>query len=391
MWLKAVAIIASIFGVILLVRSLFFYTLNHYLHSYVAGEPSILFYPFQVLKKPKEERIPPISDILERGDILVRDYRDKTVKENTHRKFETKDAAKIRVVTLNIEMGKQIDKVITSLKELDPDIVFLQEVDFNTVRTGYVDIIGEIASELKMNSLFTVELVMPPEETRQYLPKKVAYDPNIIGYEGNAILSKFDFVEKKGLIVPCAKEKKHRRKTHNEAVVVCEVPNHGFVGCYCVHLDTYGSGVTGRVDQYYDILKDVKAQQKKYQGPNSTNQKPFYQIVGGDMNTLCHGLARFIPYTASDWYSALGRIGDCEATYFQTEAVEKGNEKFELNLRDPFDKVKDITFSSFKGLYQGKLDWLLMSENIETLDYKICPITKKCSDHQWVLVDIQLC
>jgi len=89
--------------------AIFFYLLDKYLHEYVAGEPNFIFPGFEVLKKPKEERVPPLSDTLERGDILVRDFRDETVKENTRQKFETKDAAKIRVVTLNIEMGKQIN------------------------------------------------------------------------------------------------------------------------------------------------------------------------------------------------------------------------------------------------------------------------------------------
>jgi len=281
--------------------------------------------------------------------------------------------------------------VIEHLKSLDADIIFLQEVDVNTVRTGFVDIVGEIGNALKLNTIFTVELIMVPEDTRQYLPKDCGYTPDIIGYEGNALLSKFDFVERKGLVVPCARVTKHRMKTHNEAVAVCEVPNHGYVGCHAVHLDTYGSGVTGRVEQYLNILKDVKALKKKYEEEiDETPKKPFYQIVGGDMNTLCHGIARCLPYTASDWYSALGRLGYCEACHFQTEAVEYGNEKFGLNLRDPFDKTKDSTFCSFGGLYQGKLDWLLLSENIEVVDRQICPHSKKCSDHQWVMVEAQL-
>jgi endonuclease/exonuclease/phosphatase family metal-dependent hydrolase len=389
MWLKYAGIIVAIFFTLLVLRTIIYIILDHYLHAYVAGEPSVVFHGFNILTKPKEERVAPLAEVYDRGDIIVRDFRDKTIIENIRQKFDTKDAAKIRVVSLNIEMGKLIDKIITDLQELDADIIFLQEVDVNTVRAGYVDTVGEIAKSLKMNSLFTVELVMPPEETRQFLPKDIRYDPNIIGYEGNAILSKFDFVETKGLIVPCARVKKHWRKTHNEAVVVCDIPNHGYVGCYCVHLDTYGSGVTGRIEQYLNILEDVKEQKKKYEG--ASDKKPFYQIVGGDMNTLCHGVARFFPYIASDWYSVFGRVGNYEACHFQTEAVAIGNKKYGLNLNDPFDKTKDITFCAFKGLYQGKLDWLLLSENIDPVDRKICPTDKKCSDHQWILVDAQLC
>jgi len=244
---------------------------------------------------------------------------------------------------------------------------------------------------LKMNSLFTVELVMPGDTTSQQLPEEQSsYDKEIIGYEGNGILSKFDFVETKGLVVQCARHIKHKFKTHNEAVAVCEIPGYGCLGCYCIHLDTYGTGVKGRAKQFLEILEDVSAQRSKYEQTGEKNEKNFYQIVGGDLNTLCHGMARIIPKVACDWHSVLGTLGYCEAGYFQENAVDYGNKIYGLSLSDPFDKNKDITFNSLKGFYKGKLDWLLISKNLHPLERKVCPLNDRCSDHQWILVDAQL-
>ncbi|ETO22210.1 hypothetical protein RFI_14990 [Reticulomyxa filosa] len=428
-----------------LLRTLYYFLLAYYERAYFTGKTTILFNGFDPIDLTPS--VPPLSNQLTRGDILVRDFRDETAKKKIEQRFKEKsERQSIRIVTVNIEM----------------------------------DTIGEIANALKMNSLFTAEIItVTNKKIRKHFEKGVISDTTNIGYEGviclqfstsikkkkeemckedwekkvffchwyietlhlwlfflmieicnqnfkisklflfcffyspfflyktgNGILSKFDFVETKGLIVSCAREKsKHTDKTHTEAVAVCDIPHFGLLGCYCLHLDTNWTGVKGRVRQYLEILEDVSNQRTKYLKVN----KNFHQVLGGDLNTLCCGLARFLPPFACNWYSSVGTLkqhipfsksfcffvlflkkDQYESTYFQKHGVEYGNKIYNLDFRDPFDKVKDVSFYALNGLYQAKLDWLLLSAGLKPTHWEVCPLDDKCSDHQWIFTDIEL-
>lgn len=72
-----------------------------------------------------------------------------------------------------------IDAIVKAIKEQDPDIIALQEVDVNTVRTGKINEAALIAEKLKMNFFFA---------------KAIDHDG---GDYGVAILSKFPLSETK--------------------------------------------------------------------------------------------------------------------------------------------------------------------------------------------------
>ena len=62
-----------------------------------------------------------------------------------------------------------------------------------------------------------------------------------------------------------------------------------------------------------------------------------------------------------------------------------------VDMRDPFDAVKDITMEKKyvnKSVYRHKLDWLLY--DIDCLYVKHCFVSKDCnaSDHQYCLMDV---
>jgi endonuclease/exonuclease/phosphatase family metal-dependent hydrolase len=61
------------------------------------------------------------------------------------------DPAHLRVVTWNIERGKEYDAIVRVLKGLDADVVMLQEVDRGCHRTGYRDVARDLAHALEMN------------------------------------------------------------------------------------------------------------------------------------------------------------------------------------------------------------------------------------------------
>jgi len=251
--------------------------------------------------------------------------------------------------------------------------------DINTQRAHYVDVLGEIANELHLNSLFACEQIISADPFCWKNDEK----PMMDGYEGTAILSKYDFVSTKGLILDSVRKgKKRPHGRHNECCAIIKVNESVNVGVYSLHLDPHRCGVQGRVLQYLQCLEDVKRQRVE----NGVR----HQILCGDLNTVVNGIARLNFSLAPDYQSMIGTLGLAESEWFDLKAVRFGNMKYGLNFSDPFDKNKDFTFHSFKGLYKGKLDWCLLSKAFTVMSKRVGGIEDRCSDHQWIMVEVAL-
>lgn len=111
------------------------------------------------------------------GQFYTADYRDASCA------FKPSDT--IRVVQWNIERGYKLEKITEELIALNADIVFLQEIDVNCERSGYVDVGTCLAKALHMNYLYTSEF----EELHSPLREPHTQGG---GIHGNGILSKFD-------------------------------------------------------------------------------------------------------------------------------------------------------------------------------------------------------
>jgi endonuclease/exonuclease/phosphatase family metal-dependent hydrolase len=102
--------------------------------------------------------------------------------------FLTADESLIKVVTYNIQFGKgqdgriDLQRTIDTLKELDADIVSLQEVERYSARSGFQDQVYVIAQALEMNATFYPSLSYPGL------------------YYGNVILSRFPIKESTHLL-----------------------------------------------------------------------------------------------------------------------------------------------------------------------------------------------
>lgn len=89
----------------------------------------------------------------------------------------------IKVVSYNIQYGKgqdgqvNLQRAIDTLKEINADIISLQEVERYSLRSGFEDQIQSIAKELGMNGVFFPSVAYPGM------------------YYGNAILSRFPIKE----------------------------------------------------------------------------------------------------------------------------------------------------------------------------------------------------
>lgn len=308
-----------------------------------------------------------------------------TIRHNFGSKKKEKNQNSIRFTSLNMERGKQMDKIIEQLQQLNSDIIFLQEVDYFSKRGGRLDQAGEIAKILKMNSFWVCEF-----EIRDPCNLKDDFNHSHLGCEGNAILSKFPIIESQAVLLDCQQIPKpgHRPyKSHIEAMGVIEISNNSTI-CVCsVHIDPHYTGKLGRGKQYTQLVQKLIPFLKKYP-----------TVIAGDFNTVCTGIGRVnIPKLSPDWDSALGSLGHSEALVFENRTIAKTNDIIksecgELSiLRDPFDKQKDTTFCGMSGLYNAKLDWCLLSNHFNMNSYFVGNKPEQlCSDHLWITVDAEL-
>lgn len=84
------------------------------------------------------------------GDVLIYDYRPKT-------KIAPSQNEELKVLQWNIERGYKLSEIIVEIKKLDPDIVFLQEVDIGCLRSGSVDQMITLCSSCGLLGGFVTE------------------------------------------------------------------------------------------------------------------------------------------------------------------------------------------------------------------------------------------
>jgi len=289
----------------------------------------------------------------------------------------------LKVISLNIERGKQMDKVVLQLRKLDPDIILLQEVDYFSRRGGRIDQAKELARILNMNSFWVCEINIRDKCT---MPDSM--DCEHLGCEGNAVLSKYPLITAEAIILQCQQwlQPGHRNfKSHAQALVVVDVPNRSPVVACSAHLEPHFTGVHGRARQYSELVSKIIPYLKKYP-----------TVVGGDFNTVCTGIGRFnIPKLSPNLFQAFSSFGKSEAEQFQENSVEKENVNIRNQcgsvavLTDPFDKSKDTSFTGMSGLFTAKLDWCLMSQHFRPTAFRVGNKPEDhCSDHMWIYTEL---
>lgn len=111
-----------------------------------------------------------------------------------------------KVMSLNMNVGSTVanfDAMVDLIKEYDPDLLFLRQVDSATTRAGKVDRPGAIAKALKMDA---------------YFKKNIDYQT---GGFGNAVLSKFPIKEKYSQLL--SREEGNTAELRSMAMIKVEV------------------------------------------------------------------------------------------------------------------------------------------------------------------------
>lgn len=140
----------------------------------------------------------------------------------------------IKVMSVNMRIGSPSDLplAIKLIKDYDPDLVFLRQVDSATTRADKVDRVKAVAEEVGMESFFVKN-----------------FDYQTGGF-GNAVLSKFSILEKTGVILD--RVEGSNAELRSLAVIKVEVDVHNHLYFMGTELDP--SVVENRNLQVREIL-----------------------------------------------------------------------------------------------------------------------------------------
>lgn len=180
----------------------------------------------------------------------------------------------IRVVTWNIDRGTAFQLIGSELAKNSADLCLLQEVDWNTKRTGQADVAAQLAKRLQLNLSYGVEFEELSQESGQR------------AFIGQATLTRLPIRKSRILRfqtqsgfwkprswMPSSLPLMQRRLGSRIALVTELDFSGGLLVVYNVHLE---SRSMGRIQwaQLDEILADLK------QYPPNTPA-----IIGGDLNT----------------------------------------------------------------------------------------------------------
>lgn len=251
-----------------------------------------------------------------------------------------------RLLNWNIERGYAPDKLLAYLRQVNPDILCLQELDWGNKRTNELDVTDHLARELGLAGYFGIEFfeLVTPERGANLAGG---------GVHGNAILTRFapsavyrvelprlfDWEQLPAGLQPAVT--RQRRLGGRFALCADFQLGDQTLTVASVHLENNGIGVDGRAAQLTHLAEALAARQK----PGDA------AIIAGDLNTLeawpvrLLGRARGPVSTRKPWYLP-------ESRWLQREVLPA------LGYSDPFS-YRDWTYEAF-GLYREKLDWILL-------------------------------
>lgn len=253
-------------------------------------------------------------------------------------------SSEVKVLSWNINRGYCPVMIANYIKQVDPDIVCLQEVDWLNRRTKNADVLQEIAERTGMVGYYAVEFL---EIDTPYRDKTLAGG----GACGNAILTRLRPERCYRIDLPgqfdwggwANSTARRQKRIGGRCAVVAEFAVGGKrLTVVSAHLESaHPRGAEGRDEQFQRLLRELKV-------PRPAGD-PI--VICGDLNTLENwatglvGFNRGAPNPAKSWYRS-------ECAWWKEKAGE------EYGFHDPF-ACGDWTFRH-APLYRAKLDWILL-------------------------------
>lgn len=270
------------------------------------------------------------------------------VKNEPQRLDGIEDYNKLKILTWNIERGANPDALATYIRQVEPDVVCLQEVDWGNQRTKNVDVLDRIARSTSMLGFFGVEFF--EIETPQR-PKELAGG----GVQGNAILTRFSPKRYFRIDLPVAfdwvnppeskKEIARREKRVGARFALCvEFDYFGRPIIICsTHFEDKDGGVEGRFEQFKSLAESIRR----------ITSESAMSIIAGDFNSLENWITSVTRAYQNSKSKSLRRpwnISECR--WWKNYLLP------ETGHIDPFT-CKNWTYKR-SMIYREKLDWIVL-------------------------------
>ncbi|PVU96961.1 hypothetical protein BB559_002187 [Furculomyces boomerangus] len=306
--------------------------------------------------------IPPNISDYNPGNIVTLDRRPQKLDQtySTNQSETQSNNFQIKTCCWNIERGYKIDLIIEQLKQLDVDIICLQELDIFNERSGNTNQFEMLCTSLQMFGFYASEF----KEIKSNIRTK---DLQGGGFHGNAILSKYDM---KCFLV------EHEHQPYNWAK-----DGHTLGQPRIGGLVSLNKRIDGRLGQLTDLAYLSNKIRKEY---------PF-QLLYGDMNTFAHSIARLSPKYCTDKYRFLS-LFVLEPEFWYKNILNPKKYVPHINCSgwvDPFDPTTDYTITNHWGLMKAKTDWTFVL-NMDITCHHMLNDDFELSDHKGLIVNIEL-
>jgi endonuclease/exonuclease/phosphatase family metal-dependent hydrolase len=185
----------------------------------------------------------------------------------------------VDVVSWNINRGRHIEGILEAFRSdavlKNAGIILLNEVDVGFARSGNRNVFRELASRLNFHGVYTTGYLTLTRGAREDL---LADGENLIGSQGNAILSRFPIKRVARLGLPLLKTRfgwrEHQIGTDAAVAAEIELPDGKTVVAICVHLEVF----TNR-EERAGLIHHLLGEAEKH------FSRDHLWILGGDFNT----------------------------------------------------------------------------------------------------------
>lgn len=243
----------------------------------------------------------------------------------------------LKIITFNVAHGKGIDGIVDLqrqaevIKNYNPDIVFLQEVDMYTKRAGDRNQIREFSKAVGLYYC-SMESNITLEE----------------GYYGDGIISRFPISFSTNYLMPLTDI------NHEQRGILCNRISFGTIkiNLFSVHLSTYQDERVLAAKEINRIIRKIDPSE--------------LIIMGGDFNV------------------GVTRLGKGKYTYEESESYEE----YEI-LKKQLEKLPNEKDTWFSDLGNGCIDTIFYSKGIRLNKYETIE-ANGASDHNAVFAEFDI-
>ena len=263
-----------------------------------------------------------------------------------------------------------LSAISTQIKDTDPDVVFMQEVDLGSKRSYYINELDSITDGLTgYNSSFAIN----------YKSRYVPYPLPTIGKVdcGLVTLSKYEVADCKRISLPCPFSYPIRLCNLKRCLMVSRIPVEGSdkeLVLVNLHLEAYddGEGKAAQTAQLKELLEEEIA-------------KGNYVIAGGDFNQ------EFSDYDNSAYPVINDEVwtpGEIDADEF-SDALSFVTDNSTPSCRS-LDRPLKGNDSSYDKFQYYMIDGFIVSDNLSVDSVETLDLGFKNSDHNPVVMAVTL-